>query len=111
MRQIHVLFVDDEKELGGIFEDSFASESVVVHSFVDPLQAIKACQDIHFDIGFLDFRMPQMTGDELAHTLSASFPIYLVTGESEPHPAYAFSGILPKPFDYNRIELIISEVA
>lgn len=105
---LKVLFIDDEPDLCEIFVDTFSTPDLSIDAFTNPALAVEACKNRHYDVGFIDFRMPNINGDQLAQKINQNFPIYLVTGESDPKPTFKFSGILPKPFDCTKIENILT---
>ena len=62
VREVTVLFVDDEPELLDIYEIRYGSEYEVLTA-TSGTEALEAFGD-HIDIAFFDRRMPGMSGDE-----------------------------------------------
>jgi len=106
---LDVLYVDDEKELGDIFKDLYSNEFVKVHFFDNSKTAIEQSKKNDFDIAFLDYRLPEMLGDEVAQQLPTSLPKYLITGELEVVSKYDFIDVISKPTDFNIIKNIIQK--
>ncbi len=106
---VRVLFVDDEVDLCEVFSETYRSAGVEVTALSDPLKAIDYCQKNEVDLIFLDFRMPKISGDDLAFKLPTKVPIYLITGESNLRPRFAFKGVITKPFDLSQIQAIIEK--
>lgn len=106
---IRVLYIDDEPDLCDVFYDSFSDEGAELKVFSDPEKAIAASHSHAFDLAFIDYRMPGITGEEVARRLPEKTKKFLLTGESNPKSEYPFSAILAKPFEYDRIRQIITE--
>lgn len=110
MSVIKVLFLDDEPVLGECFSDEFASTDIEIMTFTDPKKVIEQCAQINPDVVFVDFRMPGLTGDAVAKALPKEIPKYLITGELEPKVDYQFNQILKKPYEYEKIHLILKNI-
>lgn len=108
--QLNVVFIDDEADFGEIFQELFKSEAIKVNFFSCPKQAIEYVKNNSVDVCFIDYRIPQTTGDKIAQQLPAAIPKYLLTGELDVQPEYNFNAILPKPFDSNKIRAIFSQL-
>lgn len=102
---LKVALIDDEKDLGLLFVDTYSSDEIQITYFSDPESAIKSLDT--FDVYFIDYRMPHINGDELAHKLPPS-PKYMITGEINPKPAYPFLKIIAKPYFYEDIQNILN---
>ena len=107
--KLKVLFVDDEPALCECFVDIFSNEEVEILVAETAEQALTQEKKYSPQLVFLDYRIPSMNGDELAKLMNPSVPKYLVTGELEPKPSFKFDGILPKPFDYVRMQQVIDQ--
>ena len=107
MRQLKILFIDDEPLICECFVDQFSDENVKIKTFADPEEALKNIQLDRPDLIFLDYRMPGTRGDKLALRMPSEIPKFLITGELEVHSEYHFLDILPKPFNNNRVIEII----
>lgn len=88
---LNVALIDDEKDLGHLFVDTYSSENIKITYFSDPRSALKSSEI--FDLYFIDYRMPHMNGDELAQQLPPS-PKYMITGEINPKTTYPFIKII-----------------
>jgi CheY-like chemotaxis protein len=104
---LDVMYVDDEKELGDIFRDLYSNDLVNVHFFDNSKAAIERSKNSQFDLAFLDYRLPEMLGDEVANHLPKELPKYLITGELEVASKYQFIEIISKPTDFKVIGEII----
>lgn len=106
-KALEVMYVDDEKELGDIFRDLYSNELVRIHFFDNSKAAIEESKKNLFDLAFLDYRLPEMLGDEVAQKLPVSIPKYLITGELDVVSSYKFIEIISKPTDFTVIKKII----
>ncbi len=104
---LKIFYVDDEPELCELFEDLFSENDVHIKSFPDPLQALEEINQNPPDLLFMDYRMPGLSGVELAHKTSVEIKKYLISGENNLRPDYPFEGILSKPLDTLLIREII----
>lgn len=104
---VKIYYLDDEPALLDIFVDTFASDSVHVTTFTDPVKAIAEIVSNPPDILFLDFRLPKTTGVEIAQKVSPSISKVLITGDmSVPHDAL-FQAVFEKPVKTEAIEAFI----
>jgi CheY-like chemotaxis protein len=94
---LNALFVDDDASICEIFAMLFSSDSVRVTTFTDPVQAILYSKANPIDVIFIDYRMPELNGDEAAQQMPASIPKYLLTGDHTVDFKYEFHRIFPKP--------------
>lgn len=102
-----IFYLDDEVELCELFEDYFKSESVEVKTFSDPFDAIEESLRKPPLIWFLDYRLPKISGDEVAWKIQPHIPKYLITGELSPKVSYSFQGIFHKPYNSEEISEVI----
>ena len=107
---LEVVYIDDELELCELFGELFSSELVHVTTFTDPDAAIQHCKTHNIDVFFLDWRMPTTDGDQLAQVLPKEPPKYLVTGEAYVATEYQFLGLLPKPYDQELVQKILTNL-
>jgi DNA-binding NtrC family response regulator len=106
---LKVYYLDDEADLCELFADYFSSDKVAVTTFVDTKIAIEAIKKNPPDIFFVDYRLPNTTGDEVAKALDPKIPKILVTGEFSIKTDYKFDLILSKPIDVALIAQVISK--
>ncbi len=104
---INVYYVDDEKDLCEIFSDFFTSDNIKITTFEDPKEALKVAKESPPDLLLIDFRMPGMTGEELAFALNDNTPKVLVTGDIRIDCQYPFLQIIRKPYDFNKIQSLL----
>ena len=107
---LKVLFLDDEPILGENFADEFSSEAVQVDTFTEPKLAIAHAIKYPPDLIFLDYRLPETTGDEVAQLMALGIPRYLLTGDLSVKTKYAFTAIFTKPVDPKNILTVLSQV-
>jgi DNA-binding response OmpR family regulator len=105
---LKILYIDDEQDLCQMFEDNFGmSNDVTIDTFTDPEKGLSALPSIEPDLIFLDYRLPNTTGVEIANRIQAKIPIALVTGELGMKLQPPFIRIFWKPFDFEEIEKFI----
>lgn len=102
---LNVALIDDEQDLGSLFVDTYSSPDIAITYFSNPSLALESSDT--FDLYFIDYRMPKMNGDELAHLLPSA-PKYMITGEINPNPTYPFLKIIAKPYFYEDIQNILN---
>lgn len=104
---LNVFYLDDESDLLESFKDSFETDSVKVTTFQKPEDCLSAIKKQSPDLLFLDFRLPGLTGDELALEISDSIPKVLVTGDLSVETKSRFVAVVHKPFNHGMVEAII----
>ncbi|MEW6981249.1 response regulator [Colwelliaceae bacterium 6471] len=104
-----VYLLDDEKVLCDIFAEYFHSNMTTVHTFTDAEQAICACKEIPPDIFFIDYRLPNITGDEVAISVSESIPKILMTGDLSVEAKYKFQRVISKPYHFHEIQKVLDD--
>ena len=100
---LNIIYVDDEVDLLDIFTDMFTSDVISIKTFDNPSEAKKYIVANPPDLILLDYRMPDMTGDQLAaelsKTLVSKIPMALVTGDMEVATQHKFDKFFKKPYD------------
>ncbi|MGB0453900.1 MAG: response regulator [Bacteriovoracaceae bacterium] len=106
---LNIVYIDDETELGEIFQSSFEDDETKVHLFADPEKGVEYTKNYPVDFCVIDFRMQQMNGLECREKISKDIPCYLVTGELDFSKENNFIEIISKPIDEEQIESIIKK--
>lgn len=108
---VKVYYLDDEIDLLSVFTDTFESSNVQVSTFDDPEKAIHAVNTTPPDIFFIDYRLPNMTGIDVALRIQVDIPIVLLTADSnvanDPQTKILFKAIFAKPFPVAEMEKFI----
>ena len=102
-----VYLIEDEPVLCELFLELFSEEGIEISTFTSPLEALTRARDEPPNLYFIDYRLPEMSGDELAQSLTDQAPKYLLTGDLNAKAKHSFNEILSKPFDVNKIKSII----
>ncbi len=106
---IKVYFVDDETELCELFDDLFANSEVLICTFSNPTDALEKILTSPPDLLFMDYRMPEMNGFELAQKCPTHLKKYLISGENNLTNDILFEAILCKPLNIQLIRKIIMD--
>src|SRR5256885_874934 len=69
-----ILVVDDEPTICRILTDLLTLDGHAVHIATTPGDAIELCRMRHFDLVFLDYYLPEMTGDKLVGIIKRTNP-------------------------------------
>ena len=100
---LKVAYVDDELGLCQSFEDNFASDDLLITTFTDPEKALTVINTGEFDLVLLDFRLPNITGDEIAARIKVKVPVALITGDLNVKPSAKFVKIFSKPCSFDEM--------
>ena len=104
---LKVYYLDDEEALCENFVDIFASEAVEVTTFIDPAKAIALTLTNPPDLFFIDFRLPNTTGDVVAKSVAADIPKFLITGDINVSSGYKFKAVFNKPYKPEDIQQVL----
>ncbi len=104
---LKVVYLDDEPDLCEAFKDIFSSDSIQITTFCEPEALIRAYSPSAFDMIFVDYRLPNSSGDSVAKKLNPQCPVYLVTGEMSVNTDFKFTEVLSKPYDIEKIQNIL----
>lgn len=104
---IQIYYLDDEPDILELFADSFSSADVRIRTFSDPTVAVEWIRKEPPDLLFLDYRLPNTTGDQIALSLDPAIPKVLVTGEIGLLPRAEYVAVFRKPFQLKKIEELI----
>ena len=109
-----ILVVDDEPIICRILNDLLSLDGHLVHIAETPGDAIELCRMRHFDLVFLDFYLPEMTGDKLLAIIRRNNPkqrVILMSGQRPYPPQGAADYQIRKPFTAEQIRELISKYA
>lgn len=110
----HVLLVDDDADLRGMYSTHLSHSGMVVIEAPTGREGLRAARNFHPDVVVTDYSMPGMNGGELTRRLRADgrtsdIPIIAVSGDCESLSAHA-DVTLAKPCDPERLQHIIQDV-
>ena len=106
MSEIHVLVVDDEKEIADLVEVYLKSEGFTVFTCGTAAEALTCVRDNRLDLAILDVMLPDMSGFTLCGEIRREhrFPVLMLTARDE--TADKVTGLdcgaddyMTKPFD------------
>jgi CheY-like chemotaxis protein len=116
---LKILIVDDDPAVGCLIKLLLLHDGHAAQAVANPEAALSLVQHHRFDLFITDFRMPGMTGDELAariKTLQPGLPVILTTGFVEKpallaEKARIVNALLLKPFSLLQLREVIALVA
>jgi DNA-binding NtrC family response regulator len=101
-----ILVVDDDPVICRVLSDLLMLDGHSVHIATIPGDAIEMVHMRHFDLIFLDFYLPEMTGDKLLAIIKRNHPrqrVVLMSGQ-KPFPRQGEADhIIKKPFTADTI--------
>lgn len=106
-----ILVVDDDPSLRELLAEFLERRGFEVRTAQDGRAGLNAMGECHFDVILSDFRMPGMSGLEMAAVVrqtDPTIPIILITGdaytlESEAVTRAGITRVLPKPIKLNEL--------
>ncbi len=109
--QSSVLFVEDELNIRELLKDFVSSNGCAAITAADGQEAILAIQKQHFDLVFLDLKLPRISGVEVLKKIkqtSPNTPVVVVSGnaaelETVQDRAFRPQWVIPKPFKLQQI--------
>ncbi|HET6568456.1 MAG TPA: sigma-54 dependent transcriptional regulator [Rhodothermales bacterium] len=120
-RQHHILFVDDEQLLHGLFERLFTRHGIKVTTCSNAVQAVEELKQQPFDLVVTDFMMPDMDGLELLAHIRQEHPrtrVIMITAHANVQHAVRTMkngaiDYIPKPFSttelVERVQRVLAE--
>ena len=102
---LKVYILDDEPDICQVFKENFSTSDIGIQTFVDPKTLLEAIRTSPPDLIFLDYRLPNTTGDEVAKSIKILIPMALLTGDFEVNAITNFEKKFHKqPFPWDEIE-------
>jgi chemosensory pili system protein ChpA (sensor histidine kinase/response regulator) len=78
-----VFYVDDNAKAQRLLGSVLTADGFRVITASNPLEALERCEKLRFDLALLDYRMPFLSGSQLAKeikSLAPNVPIVLISG-------------------------------
>ena len=108
-KPLKIVYIDDEIDLCEMFSDLFSSPETEIKTYIDPQVAINEISSNPPDLIFLDYRLPGITGDEVAKKLNNNIPKILITGDANIKTEYSFNKIYTKPYEFNDMREFLNQ--
>jgi two-component system, NtrC family, response regulator AlgB len=113
-----VLLVDDEQNIQKTVRIALEAGGFGVTAFLNPLQAVEAMKEDHFDIGLFDLKMQPIDGIQLlreARVLAPEMTVVLMTAHGSIDSAVEAMKIgafdyLQKPFELSELQRFVEKV-
>lgn len=93
-----IVYIDDDIALIKLFELVFKDTQHEIVTFTNEHQGIVYCSQTPPDVLFVDYRLTDMKGDEVAAQLPNTIYKILVTGEIKVTSDFFFDDTIHKPF-------------
>ncbi|MCP4600839.1 MAG: response regulator [Proteobacteria bacterium] len=111
---VSVLVADDEPDIGEMIRTSLELKGANVIAVNSGEEAVALCRDNHFDLAFIDFSMPGLSGHRLGREMFRNHPdlpiIFMSGREVEMDREMPIADFLKKPFDLDDILRKLREV-
>jgi len=101
--QLEVAYIDDEVDLCEIFSEAFTKAHINISTYTDPNLALKFLAKNPPDLVFIDFRLPNINGDQIALKMDPKIPKALITGDAHVNAQAEFDRIFYKPVDFDQL--------
>jgi len=116
----HLAVVDDENSIRELIVDALAENDYEVDLAADGAEALRLCEQAHYDLILSDLRMPNMDGAALYQELRLRYGptmprMVFVTAQAH-SPDYAgflaasSVPVLPKPFSVDDLRTVVNQV-
>ena len=114
-----ILIVDDDKNIAEIFKDILSIRGHDVTIITECMSCINKCQNIHYDIIFMDFHMVNLNGVDLTHLLKNACTnksiVFAFTGDDSSNALGQFKeigmdGAIIKPIDIDVISKLMNSL-
>jgi len=107
--RFRIYYLDDEAHLCTIFKEFIDSNDIKVTTFTDANEAIAKCIDEPPDLIFIDYRLTDTTGEDVAQLLAESIPKILVTGDLISPGSLLFLRVIHKPYKLAELKKVINQ--
>ena len=115
-RKANILVVDDDLYIGDLIRDSLKDQGHNVIVVDNGEEAIELFKENHFDIAFIDYMLPGVTGLEVIRKARSDNPqtaLILITGSvtsyiAEEAVAEGATSFLQKPFTFEQIRNVVA---
>jgi DNA-binding NtrC family response regulator len=107
---LKIIYLDDEPDLCQLFKQNFESDEVEIKVFSDPAKALQETLENPPDYVFLDYRLPNTSGDIVAKSIDSKIPKIFITGDLSVNPEADFIKIFNKPFSFDEMESFINNL-
>lgn len=109
-----ILLVEDERDVRDMIRTMLDLDAHEVVEANNGAEAISLFSQSHFDLVMTDYKMPFITGMELAariRQLAPSKPILLITGQDNRSGSRnAVSAVLQKPFNFSTLRAAVNSL-
>ncbi len=115
---IHILIVDDDRDIRDTLAEAFIAFGHSVNAAKNGIHALEIFKYTHLDIALVDVEMPEMNGFELTEEIKKikpEFPVILFTGYShlyKPQDVLSLDveAFLRKPLNIPELIKIVNQI-
>lgn len=107
---LKIFYLDDEPMLLEMFIDNFSGPGREIRTFTQPPVLIQAIKAEPADVLFVDYRLPNYTGDQVSHLIDPKIPKVLITADSQVALTYPYTAVFEKPYRPIPIEELIQRL-
>lgn len=104
-----IYYLDDELHLCEIFREYMEFAGYEVLTFTDSNLAIESCETNPPAMIFIDYRLADSTGGEVAESLPEEITKVLVTGELAMPNVRNFDYLMAKPYKLNEVKALVQK--
>lgn len=101
---INVVYIDDEEVLCEIFKEYLHSAEINITVFTDEEPAIAYCNKSKPDLIFIDYRLKETNGDDVARAMTCDSIKILITGELDVTMDACFDDKIEKPYRLGEVK-------
>lgn len=113
---MHCLIIDDDPLIANLLEHFTSKLDSISHTTIadSGLTAVNLLNNGHFDIIFLDYHMPEVTGKDLLEIIPRTTPVVMITSNKDfAIDSYNYENIVDfiiKPVDFIRFSKSVNKV-
>lgn len=105
-----IVFIDDEQDICELFNEFFSEFYYDVNTFTEVEKAIEFCITEKPQLVFVDFRLKDCLGHDVARRLNPDSKKVLLTGELDVNTDFKFDRVMQKPFKLREMLSLVEEL-
>jgi DNA-binding NtrC family response regulator len=105
---LRVYYLDDEPDLLELFVDTFSTPEIEITPFHEAKNVLEAIRISPPDLVVLDYRLPNVNGDQIAAQIDSRIPRALITGDIQVKVESRFDAIFEKPYSTELVKKFLA---